>query len=166
MPIIIIFIAVILFAAAYQGNLSALGTELEQDVAGWFKWAVAVVSIGLLGKIPKFEKPAFMLLVLVLMVLIISNSKAFFTNIQNLAAVAPPTPPLNPAQANPAPAPGPGVELTGAAGAAAGGAGLLSGVSGLTGQATTTGSNTAGSSAPIPSPAAAGSILDAFGSGF
>lgn len=130
MPIILIVVAAVLFLTAYNDNLSALGTELETDIAGWFKWGLAIAVIGALGKIPKFEKPAYALLVLVLLVLVVSNHSQLFANLQALQIVAPGAAPATPAAATPAPKPGPGVELTGGTTAA------------NTNTATTTGSNT------------------------
>lgn len=115
MPIVLVVVAVVLFMAAYNDNLPALGRQLETDVAGWAKWGLAIAVIGALGKIPKFEKPAWALLVLVFVVLIFSNHSALFANLQNLSIVPPGTAPTTPAAATPPPAPGPGVELTGAA---------------------------------------------------
>lgn len=135
MPIILVVVAAVLFMAAYNNNLSALGTQLETDIAGWAKWGVAIAVIGVLGKIPKFEKPAWALLVLVFMVLIFSNHSALFANLQNLSITQPGASPVTPAAATPPPAPGPGVELTGAA--------TGTGSAGIEGSAaTTTGSNT------------------------
>jgi hypothetical protein len=133
MPIILIVVAAVLFMAAYNNNLSALGAELKQDVTGWFPWAIAIAAIGALGKIPGFEKPAWMLLVLVFLVLVISNQSQLFSNLQNLQLTAPGASPPTPAQANPAPSPGPGVSLSGAIQALSGAASPSSNIYGTTG---------------------------------
>ena len=99
MPVILFIVAIALFVAAYQNNLAYLGTQLETDFPGWFKWALAIAAIAALGAIPKARPIATGLLALVLIVIVIKN-QGVFSNLQTLSPIAPPAAPASPAAAD------------------------------------------------------------------
>ena len=45
MPAAILIIGAILVVSAFNNSFGALATELETDVAAYFKWALAVAAI-------------------------------------------------------------------------------------------------------------------------
>lgn len=138
MAIPLIFGAVILFAAAYQNQLSYLMKQLGQDVGGYFTWLVALMAIAAIGLIPKAKPIATSLLVLVILVLFLKN-QGIYSNIQNIrgSIVAPPAAGTVSAP-DVAPAAGEGVKQTGtpvqqssatSSGASSGGTNILGGQS-------------------------------------
>lgn len=73
MPAAILIIGAILVVSAFNNSFGALATELETDVAAYFKWALAVAAICALGYIPGFRTPSRYLLGLVLLVILLTN---------------------------------------------------------------------------------------------
>ena len=111
----LIFIAAILFAAAYQNQLGYLATNAEQDIKGFLPWMAAMIAIGAIGLIPKAKPVSNALLFLVILVLLISN-KGFFANIQSGQAfkpVSPPAAPVAPGATDTPPAAPPGTQASG-----------------------------------------------------
>ena len=100
MPFFLIFLGAILIITAYRNTYGQLATDLEQDAAGFFPWALAIVAVGALQWIPGMTTIARWLLALVLVVIVLKN----FTNVQKAVASlgtlpAPQTGSITPAQA-------------------------------------------------------------------
>jgi hypothetical protein len=72
-----VIIALILIDVSFRNTQGALGTQLESDLPGFAKWAVAIMVIGALQWIPGFTNPAKALLALVLIVVVVVNKGAF-----------------------------------------------------------------------------------------
>ena len=58
MPFIVVVIGVLLLIAAYNDSMDTLAHELEADIPGYFKWAVAIAAILGLGFIPAMKIPS------------------------------------------------------------------------------------------------------------
>lgn len=86
MPLLLIFLGLLFVVAAYQNNIGAVAIQLETDVAGWFKWGIAIIAIGILQYIPGFERPARVLMGLVVVVVILTQGKGFFQQLQAASA--------------------------------------------------------------------------------
>ena len=116
MPVILLVIAILLFVSAYRGvnSISYLASNLEQDVAGFFVWALAIIVIGAIGLIPNMRKVSNALLVLVILVIALKNGQGFFANLQNVKSSIQAPPAETPLTA-PGSAPGPGTTQAGAA---------------------------------------------------
>lgn len=83
MPLALIVIGVVLAVAAYQDNIPATFSQLESDLAGFWKWAAAIVGLGMLQYIPGFKVPARLLLGLVVVVILLKNGSGFFSQLQS-----------------------------------------------------------------------------------
>ena len=79
MPFAILLIGAILIIVAFNNSYPALVNELETDIPGYFKWAVAIAAILALGYIPGFKTPSRWLLGLVALVVVLTQ----WSNIQN-----------------------------------------------------------------------------------
>lgn len=95
MPLALVFIGIALLVTAIRGTQGDLFTLLKADVPGWGKWAAAIVAVGALGYIPKFEGPARALLALVLIVIVLAN-KGLFTTLAADLKTAPAATPAQP----------------------------------------------------------------------
>ena len=73
MPFAAILIGAIIVIAAINNSHGALAQELETDIPGYFKWAVAIAAILSLGFAPGMKVPSRWLLALVLVVLVLTN---------------------------------------------------------------------------------------------
>lgn len=82
MPALLIFLGAVLFVSAYQHNTPALGAQLVTDLAGFSKWAAAIVAIGILQYVPGMDKPAKALMGLVALVVILKNGSGFYSQLQ------------------------------------------------------------------------------------
>lgn len=82
MPFAILLIGAILIVVAFNNSFSALATELETDVPGYFKWAAAIVAILALGYIPGLKTPSRWLLGLVLVVVLLKNYSTILSGFQ------------------------------------------------------------------------------------
>ena len=85
MPFIAIIIGAILIVAAFQGTQGTLATALEQDIPGFFKWAIAIAVILGLGYIPGLRTPTRWLLGLVVLVIVLKNYQNIFNGFKNFA---------------------------------------------------------------------------------
>lgn len=96
MGVILVVAAIVLFAAAYNSNLPYLGTSLEADLKGSFKWLVAMAAIGAIGLIPgsSGRRISNALFALVIIVILVKNPN-IFSNIKSGSAFSPVTPPSN-----------------------------------------------------------------------
>jgi hypothetical protein len=77
MPLLFLVIGTILLVVAIRGNYAAFFSQLSGDLPGFMVWGAAIIGIGMLGYVPKFQKPANLLLALVFIVLIIKNNGAY-----------------------------------------------------------------------------------------
>ena len=57
MPVAILILGALLVVTAFNNSFSALATELEADIPGYFKWAAAIAAICALGYIPGMRTP-------------------------------------------------------------------------------------------------------------
>lgn len=76
MVIFIILIGLILMITAYSGTYAQLATELESDIPGYAKWALAMAAIVAVGFVPGLQKPARWFLGLVILVIVLTNWRA------------------------------------------------------------------------------------------
>lgn len=80
MAFALIGLGLLLFMAAYQNNVAALGSQLSADITGsrgFLIWFVAIFIIGALGYVPLFKNVSRAFLVLILVVIVLSN-RGFF----------------------------------------------------------------------------------------
>lgn len=81
MAFALIGIGLLLFMAAYQNNVAALGTQLSSDIMGgkgFIIWIAALFIIGALGYVPVLKNVSRAFLVLILIVVVLAN-KGFFS---------------------------------------------------------------------------------------
>lgn len=86
MAFALIFIGILLFMAAYQNNVYALGTQLGNDLtgsSGFMIWIVALFIVGAIGYVPVLRNVSRVFLVLILVVVFLSN-KGIFTKFSAL----------------------------------------------------------------------------------
>lgn len=76
MAFALIGLGLLLFMAAYQNNVAALGSQLSSDITGsrgFLIWFVALFLVGALGYVPLFKNVSRAFLVLILVVVLLSN---------------------------------------------------------------------------------------------
>ena len=91
MPFAALLIGVILIVVAFNNSFGQLATQLEGDIPGYFKWAIAIVAILALGYIPGFRVPSRWLLGLVALVVVLtqwSSIQAGFTSFASSGGAA------------------------------------------------------------------------------
>jgi hypothetical protein len=86
MPFILLIIGGILIVTAFRNTYGDLATELETDVPAFFPWALALAAVGALGWVPGLRPVSRWLLALVLVVLVMKNYSAFFSNLKGLGS--------------------------------------------------------------------------------
>lgn len=86
MPFIVIIIGAILVIAAFNETHGDLAHALEQDIPGYFKWAIAIAAILGLGFIPALKTPSRWLLGLVALVIILTNYQQIFQGFTQFAS--------------------------------------------------------------------------------
>lgn len=146
MAFLLVLIGVIVGITALRNSQGDLAGLLQTDLTNTqlYAWAGAIIAIGLLGYIPRFETASRLLLGLVVLVLLISNNGVFAQFQQAFANPPQPSTPPQPVTTDLGPIP---VKVTiAAAGSAASGiGGLLKGATDLFGGSS--GASTAGSTA-------------------
>jgi hypothetical protein len=90
MPAVLILIGVVLAVVAVRNTQGDLATALETDIPGFFKWGLAIGTVGGLGYVPGMQTLSRWLLGLVLLVIVLANYSRFFTGFTNLVQ-SPPT---------------------------------------------------------------------------
>lgn len=80
MPFLLAVIGAALVISAVRGTQGSLGSQIASDVPGFLPWAGAIVILGMLGYVPNFQKPANLLLALVVLVLFLNKGSGFFGN--------------------------------------------------------------------------------------
>lgn len=95
MPFLLAVIGAALVISAVRGTQGTLGTQLASDVPAFLPWAAAIVITGMLGYIPKFQKPANLLLALVLVVIFLRQGSGFVSKFGQAFAAAPAQPAAN-----------------------------------------------------------------------
>jgi hypothetical protein len=91
MPFIVIVIGAILIVAAFNETHGDLAHALEQDIPGFFKWAMAIAAILGLGFVPGLRVPSRWLIALVALVIIVTNYQAIFGGFTKFAQADPTT---------------------------------------------------------------------------
>jgi hypothetical protein len=86
MPVAILILGALLVIVAFNNSFSALATELEQDIPGYFKWAAAIAAILALGYIPGMRTPSRYLLGLVLLVILLTNYQQIYAGFTAFAS--------------------------------------------------------------------------------
>lgn len=81
----LIIIGALLVVVAFNNSMSTLASQLESDIPGYFKWAVAIAAIVGLGYAPGMEKPSRWLLALVLVVIVLKNYSGIIAGFQNFS---------------------------------------------------------------------------------
>lgn len=100
MPFMLILVGLVLVITGIQNTYAALGAQLQKDLfgsKGFLVWTVAIFAVGLLGYVQGWEKFSRYFLALILIAIILANSKGqtsggFFGNLLNQLKnpVAPP----------------------------------------------------------------------------
>ena len=85
MPVVALIIGVILVVVAFHNTFGQLASELESDIPGYFKWAIAIVAIVALGYVPALRSPSRWLLGLVLFVILLKNYTQIYAGITSFA---------------------------------------------------------------------------------
>lgn len=85
MPFAALLIGAVLIVTALNNTHLALAQQLEKDVPGFFTWAIAIALVLALGYVPALKTPSRWLLALIVVVLVVSNYKTLFANIQAFA---------------------------------------------------------------------------------
>lgn len=90
MAYVLLAIGIVLGYLDYLGtaNLKAAGSLVYQETFGgtnpYYKWAGAMIIVGLMGYVPEMEPIATSLLILILLVLILSHSSGFSTLVKGV----------------------------------------------------------------------------------
>jgi hypothetical protein len=136
MPLALLLIGLLLITTGIKGNVPKLGAQLEADLlgtggnAGFLTWFGALFILGCLGYVPVLQKPARMLMVLIIVVMVFRSDTGIFANLGGAFTLAERAGPI---PSTPLPQPG---ALTG--GASSGGSGSSNnGIGDLIGAATT-----------------------------
>ena len=90
MPAILIVVGIVLAVAAIRNTQGNLGTALETDLPGFFKWGLAVGAVGGLGYVPGMQTLSRWLLGLILLVIVLVNYQKFLAGFTTLET-SPPT---------------------------------------------------------------------------
>jgi hypothetical protein len=88
--LIVLCIGILLIASGIKGTEHELGAQLTLDMAGsdgFIVWIGAIALLALVSRIPGFERPVQMFMILILAMLFIGNP-AFFTNLADGIAEA------------------------------------------------------------------------------
>ncbi len=98
MGLFILVIGALFVISAIRNEQGQLAAQFESDFPGYFVWAGAMIGIYLLSKIPGFQKPAILLMALVVLVIVIAD-RGVFANLQQAiqnppASTSNPEPPL------------------------------------------------------------------------
>jgi hypothetical protein len=147
MPFAILLIGALLVVVAFNNSMSALASELEADVPGYFKWAAAIAAIVGLGYIPGFRTPSRYLLGLVLLVILLSNNSQIIAGFQSFFASSGTASSVGAGAANPSTAYATNPTTTSAPTAAQ----IAGSGSGSTATASTTGAQVAGAASSVSS---------------
>jgi hypothetical protein len=86
MPFVILILGIILVVVAYQGTHAALLADLQQDLPGFFKWALAISAVVALGYVPGLQKPSRYLLGLVMLVIFLMNYSNILNGFKSLSS--------------------------------------------------------------------------------
>jgi hypothetical protein len=86
MPIALLLVGAILIVIAVRGEPAELGAALQEDIPGYFKWAIAIALILALGYAPGMQKPSRWLLGLVALVILVKNYQQIFGGLTDFAA--------------------------------------------------------------------------------
>jgi hypothetical protein len=117
MPLALLIVGVALAASAFNGTYKQLGTLFAGDFTGvgsFLPWIGAVVLVGMIGYIPKFQTPSRLFILLVLLAMFLAN-KGFFAQFQGAltnTSYSPPAAQKEPQFTGPAP-----IVITGSTGA-------------------------------------------------
>jgi hypothetical protein len=102
-PFVLLVLGILFFVVSLQGTQGSLFALLKSEFVGtnsFVVWAAAFVIIGLLGYIKPIRPITHAFLVLMLLVLILTNGKGFFSQF-NSALASPVTPSVAPPTATP-----------------------------------------------------------------
>ena len=100
MPFVLLALGILFFIVSLQGTQGSLFTLLKSEFVGtnsFVVWAAAFVIIGLLGSIKPIRPITHAFLVLMLLVLVLTNGKGFFSQFNSALRS-----PVSPAAAAPA----------------------------------------------------------------
>jgi hypothetical protein len=89
MPFVAILIGAVVLIAAFNNSHATLAHELEQDIPGYFKWAVAIAAILGLGFIPGMKVPSRWLIALVAVVVVLNNYQQILSGFTGFAQASP-----------------------------------------------------------------------------
>ena len=94
MPFVLLALGILFFVVAIQGTQGSLFTLLKSEFVGtnsFVVWASALIIIGLLGYIKPIRPISHAMLVLIVLVMVLTNGKGFFSQF-NSAIRSPATP--------------------------------------------------------------------------
>lgn len=103
MPFVLLALGILFFVVSLQGTQGSLFDLLKSEFVGtnsFVVWAAAFVIIGLLGYIKPIRPITHAFMVLLLLVLVLTNGKGFFSQF-NSAIRSPVAPAATPAGATP-----------------------------------------------------------------
>lgn len=86
MPIAVLILGLALMVAAFRGRHLELAEMLRDDFVGrdsFVPWLGAMFLLYLVGKIPYMEKPAMMLIWLVVIVLLLTKGRGFWDGLNS-----------------------------------------------------------------------------------
>lgn len=124
MGLAVILIGAMFVISAIRNEQGQLAAQFESDLPGYLVWGGALTGVWLLGKIPGFQKPAILLMALVLLVIVIAD-RGVFANLQQ-AIQSPPASTSNPEPPLPAGNPTITVATSGGGSGASGAGGIFS----------------------------------------
>jgi hypothetical protein len=109
MALLFIIIGIAIVISGIRNTYAQLGQQLAADFAGsgsFIYWVAAIMILGMIGYIPGAQKPARMLLALVILSFVLANGTGFFDRLKSALSGA------RPAAAPPATAPTTGIPLS------------------------------------------------------
>lgn len=124
MGLFVLVIGALFVISAIRNEQGQLAAQFESDLPGYLVWGGALTGVWLLGKIPGFQKPAILLMALVLLVIVIAD-RGVFANLQQ-AIQSPPASTSNPEPPLPAGNPTITVATSGGGSGASGAGSILS----------------------------------------
>jgi hypothetical protein len=101
MPLVALLVGALIIVAALRNVHGGLASALEEDVPGYFTWAIALAAVGALGYVPGLKTPSRMMLALIFVVLVVVNYRQMLAGFTGFAASGA-TPSPNQAAAEPA----------------------------------------------------------------
>lgn len=94
MPYALILIGTMMVVTGVQNTYAAFGAQLQTDGVAFLKWGIAIGGVGAMGYVPDLQGLSRAMLALILIAMILANSKTgagFFGNLTNAINKGPTT---------------------------------------------------------------------------